>query len=379
MRRVYVDAHSIVAPIGIGTQEVFERLLQGVSGVQEHTRPEINEQPIWSALMSASQQATILSSLNSDGSSYSRFEQLAITAINKAFEEANCSLSSQRSLLVLATTKGNISLLEQEPYGEQLQQRLQLMHSAKVIAKHFGHPNQPVVVSNACISGVQAIIYAKRLLTAGKYDTAVVVGADLISRFVLSGFQSFNALASGLCRPFSVDRDGINLGEAAACMVLTTDKRAVEVRGGAISNDANHISGPSRTGQELSMAIEKAIGESGIRKEEIGLLSAHGTATLFNDEMEAKAFQLSGLQNVPTNSLKGYFGHTLGAAGVLESVVSIASMQQGVVLPTRGFTTLGVTESVNVIDKLRHRTIQHCLKTASGFGGCNAALILSNN
>ena len=148
----------------------------------------------------------------------------------------------------------------------------------------------------------------------------------------------------------------------------------MQVSGGAVCNDSNHISGPSRTGEELSKAIEKALHAADISHRDIDFISA---ATLFNDEMEAKALNLSHLQDVPVNSLKGYFGHTLGAAGLVESVISILSLKEGVILPTRGFSELGVSPSINICSQKIQKKMKHCLKTASGFGGCNAAIIYS--
>jgi 3-oxoacyl-[acyl-carrier-protein] synthase-1 len=144
-----------------------------------------------------------------------------------------------------------------------------------------------------------------------------------------------------------------------------------------MSNDANHISGPSRTGEELYQAIDQAMRSAGVETGAIDLISAHGTATIYNDEMEAKAITLAGLQDVPVNSLKGYYGHTLGAAGLIESVISLHSMKAGLIIPTLGFSEMGVTKPLNVCRQLEEKPIQHCLKTASGFGGCNAAVIFS--
>jgi 3-oxoacyl-[acyl-carrier-protein] synthase-1 len=199
---------------------------------------------------------------------------------------------------------------------------------------------------------------------------------------VVSGFQSLQAFSPERCRPFDADRKGINLGECAAAVVLTSRPEELNIEprlrisGGGLSNDANHISGPSRTGEELAFAINQAMEEAALTSADIGFISAHGTATLYNDEMEAKAFTLAGMQQIPLNSLKGYFGHTLGAAGVLETALSAQSLLQDELITSAGFQTLGVTHPVNVIRSLESRSLECCLKTASGFGGCNAAIIL---
>jgi 3-oxoacyl-[acyl-carrier-protein] synthase-1 len=190
-----------------------------------------------------------------------------------------------------------------------------------------------------------------RLLKAGQYENAVICGADTISKFIVSGFQSFQALSDEICKPFDSSRNGLNLGEGAATVILSTDKKFegnIKVKGGSVSNDANHISGPSRTGEELGHAIRQAIGDANILAKDVDFISAHGTATVYNDEMEANAMALAGLQAVPLNSLKGYYGHTLGAAGLIESVVSIQSLKENLMIPTLGFKELGVTSRVNV-------------------------------
>lgn len=158
--------------------------------------------------------------------------------------------------------------------------------------------------------------------------------------------------------------------------IWNSEKSCVSIAGGGLSNDANHISGPSRTGEELGFAIHQALQEAGINSNDIDFISAHGTATLYNDEMEAKAFNLMNLQETPLNSLKGYYGHTLGAAGILETILSAQSLKEDELIPTAGFESGGVTQPVNVIKKKESRVLKRCLKTASGFGGCNAAIIL---
>lgn len=262
----------------------------------------------------------------------------------------------------------------------QIKEKISLHSSAKIVAEHFGFVNRPLVVSNACISGIMGVLTGMRLLQSGRYDTAVVVGADEISKFILSGFQSFQAISNEPCKPFDQNRTGITLGEGAATMILSSDSKytdRIKVLSGAVSNDANHISAPSRTGKELAEAISRTLAMSGLVAYDIDLISAHGTATSYNDEMEAKAIVSAGLDTVPANSLKGYYGHTLGAAGLIESVISIQSLKQNVILSTLGFETIGVSDPINICTQLTSKRLKTCLKTASGFGGCNAAVLFS--
>ena len=251
---------------------------------------------------------------------------------------------------------------------------------AEVVAGFFKNPNTPLVVSNACISGLLAILVAKRLLEAGSYKNVVVAGADMVTHFVVSGFQSFKAVSPQPCKPFDETRDGITLGEAAGTIILGTTANENEeipvcIAGGASSNDANHISGPSRTGDGLYLAVKNAMNESGLSVSDIGHISAHGTATVYNDEMESKAFGLAGMQDIPLNSLKGYWGHTLGAAGIIESIAGIHALKENFLIKTQGFSNLGVPVEITIIDEIRQKEQKSFLKTASGFGGCNAAVI----
>ncbi len=376
MKPVFVLADNIFSPIGSTTVENFDRLIKGISGIRLHNNAVLSSEPFYASLFDESQ----LDGYSDNRGVYTKFEQLLISSIGDALANTSVDVKDKKTILIVSSTKGNISLMEMQPLDEALQKRISLPVSAKLVADYFQFKNQPLIVSHACISGLVAMITGMRLLQSGVYENAVVAGADIITRFVLSGFQSFQAVSSEPCKPFDVNRNGITLGEGAATVVLSVHKpemgNAVELSGGSISNDANHISGPSRTGEELYQAIDAAVKEAGVNKKDIDMISAHGTATVYNDEMESKAITLAGLENVPLNSLKGFFGHTLGAAGLIESVVSLHSLKTSTMIGTPGFTNLGTTKPVNVNSAVREGNYACCLKTASGFGGCNAAVVL---
>lgn len=363
---VFAIADNIFSPLGTTTQENFGQLLQGMSGIRHHSLPAIHNASFYGSLIA---EVPIV-----EGHDFTRFERMLVHSIADALKDTDVDMTDASTGLVISTTKGNISLLEQE---NTAQEKLPLSYPAHQIAQYFGNPNQPVVVSNACISGLTALITAKRMIEAGLYKNVVVAGADTITSFVFSGFNAFQAIGSQPCKPYDMARNGVTLGEAAGTIVLssTPANGAIKLAGGGASNDANHISGPSRTGQELNMAMQKAMSEAGLGAAGIDFISAHGTATVYNDEMESKAITLAGLQHVPVNSLKGYFGHTLGAAGIIESVVALQGMKTDTVLATRGFEQLGVPMPINVVAETLRLKINTCLKTASGFGGCNAAVV----
>lgn len=375
---VFVVADNIVGPLGIDTDENFEQIIRGNSGIGLQDRSDYGPAPFYGAMMAPAMLSRATAGLNVEG--YTKFEQLVIASVTAAVSQTGIRLSDSRTGLIISTTKGNIELLEQQPEGvTPPPEQLQPSATARKIAAHLGAANAPLVISSACISGLLAILTGQRLITSGKYDHVVVTGADVLTRFVLSGFQSFQAVSAVPCKPFDAGRMGVSLGEAAATVVLSKTSAQAEIvlGAGAVSNDANHISGPSRTGQELAMAMQLALKGSGLQPADIGFVSAHGTATLYNDEMEAKALYHAGLAAVPVNSLKGYYGHTLGAAGLVEAIVSMKAMKEGVILPTKGYETPGVSMPVNVSNTLRQQSSRHFLKTVSGFGGCNAAMIFS--
>lgn len=372
MNPVYIIAENIVSPIADTAQDNFALLKEGISGIRQHNIPRFSPDPFFASLFPEE-------SFASDNV-YTKFEQLLLASASNALLLTNIDPSDERTGLIISSTKGNISLLETSTQNEALVKRMSLPVSAKLIAEHFKRVNKPIIVSHACISGLVALITGMRMIQSGKYDHVIVAGADIITQFILSGFQSFHAISNQACKPFDANRTGINLGEAAATIILSSQKpkgkEAIVLSGGAVSNDANHISGPSRTGEELYRVIQQSVQEAGIDAAAIDFISAHGTATMYNDEMEARAFNLAGLQDVPLNSLKGYYGHTLGAAGLIETVASVLSLKENVVLPTPGFDTPGTTKPVNVNRQLKQGIYNACLKTASGFGGCNAAIVL---
>ncbi|KGE14844.1 beta-ketoacyl synthase N-terminal-like domain-containing protein [Sphingobacterium deserti] len=278
---------------------------------------------------------------------------------------------SRRTALVLSSTKGNISYLESGKKKEA-----ELYRLAKKLSVKAGIVTEPILVSHACVSGVLAISVAKRLIQMDQYDEAIVLAGDELSAFVLSGFQAFQAVSPFPCKPFDADRAGVSLGEAGACLFLSRDSSMFKILGEGAINDANHISGPSRTGEGLFRSVQAALEEANVEADAIEFIAAHGTATAYNDEMESIAFNRLGLSTVPLNSLKGYFGHTLGASGLLETVITLKSMQEGVLIPTLGFEKLGTSQPLNVVERITKKTVRRVLKTASGFGGSNAAILI---
>ena len=366
MESIVRIADNILSPLGRTTMENYQAVKTGQSALRcyEH---------LWDL-----PEACVVSLMERDtvevDGSYTFFEKMAIQSAAEALSQTNLDPSSPRVVFVVSTTKGNVHLLGE---SEGVDERVLPGVAAEVIAAYFHNPNRPVVVSNACTSGVCAQIEAMRLLWQHTYDYAVVVGADVLSPFIVSGFQCLKALSPDFCRPFDAHRKGLNLGEAAATIVLARgeagERTPWRLVSGAIRNDANHISGPSRVGEGSYRTLRTVLQDAG--EENLAFVNAHGTATIYNDEMESIAIERAELAHLPVGSLKGHFGHTLGAAGVLETLISMCAVDDHVVLPTRGFESLGVTHPLLVSNELRPTDGNAFIKLLSGFGGCNAALL----
>jgi len=368
---VFIHDTNIISPLGFSTDDNFQKILSGKSAIE---KVFINDKigSVYAGKINDELFNNHFQSINADFKG-SRIEKLLIAALSPVVEK---NPIKDDSVLILSTTKGNIAALANNNLSGAFIDQL-----AKNINSYFGFNTEPIVVSNACTSGVVAISLAKRFIEIEQFTNAYVVAVDELTPFVVSGFQSFQAMSNEPCKPYDASRTGVNLGEAAVAVFVSNDDRteSIQILGDANINDANHISGPSRTGEGLFLSIEKALNEANIESNQIDYISAHGTATLFNDEMEAVAFNRLNLQNVPTNSLKGYFGHTLGASGLLETVITIESLKNNVLIPSFGYQKQGTTQQINIITKKEQKALKTALKTASGFGGSNSAMILVKN
>ncbi len=372
---IYPKGHHIITPLAEGSEANFEAIATGHSPLRQYSQKWDIPEPFFAALFPVETfHKTFLQQ-------YSRFESIAIQAAEGAIKCAGIDASDPRVLFVISTTKGNVDVLENEK--ENPANQAYLWHSAQRIVDYFGNHNTPIVVSNACISGCAAQITAFNMLQySDLYDYVVVIGAEVLSRFIIAGFQSFKALSPNRCKPFDKNRCGLNLGEAAASIVYARceDETQIPDQGivmtaGAINNDANHISGPSRTGEGLKRSINKVI--ENFDTKQIAFINAHGTATLYNDDMESIALQRCGLQHIPVNSLKGYFGHTLGAAGVMEVILSSIALQKQMVIKSLGTEEPGTAQPLNVCMANTPVHGNAFLKLISGFGGSNAALLFT--
>ncbi|KAA1244641.1 beta-ketoacyl synthase [Aquimarina sp. RZ0] len=374
MRKVYLADDTIISPLGFSTEENLQNLRNNSTGIKEVLDDSIWPSVFYGALLDNDSLSDAWGSFSND-SDYTKLEKMMLLSVSKLLKQ-NPSLNIHKSGIIISTTKGNIDKLR-----EKNNNKAYLGSIAVTIQDYFKLEKTPTILSNACISGGLALAIGKRMIQSALFDDIIVIGGDLLSEFTLSGFFSFQAVSPKPCKPFCKNRTGISLGEAAAAAWLSSDiknsKRSViEITGDATANDANHISGPSRTGEGLYKSINKALKEAALSSNHIDFITAHGTATPFNDEMEAIAFNRSGLKNTPINSLKGYYGHTLGASALIESIIARHCLLNNELFASLGFEELGVSQPINVITTNSNQTIHRVLKTASGFGGCNVALII---
>ncbi|TXE08337.1 beta-ketoacyl synthase [Gelidibacter salicanalis] len=376
MTKCYVSYHNITSSLGFDSATVFENLKQGKRAIQSVDEPFRFYKPFFGAVIPTE----ILNSafqILTPNKDFTRLEKMLLLSLSETIKASGIDISD-RVGLIISTTKGNIDVLDTQ--SQFPQERGYLSDLGKIIQNYYGFKNEAIVISNACVSGILSVAIAKRYIQEGIYDQVFVVAGDLVSDFVISGFNSFHALSDGPSKPYDANRKGINLGEVAASVLVTSNKKnlsedAVEILGEASCNDANHISGPSRTGEGLYRSVKSALAEANIDYNTIDYISAHGTATLFNDEMEAIAFNRLGLEQTPLHSLKGYFGHTLGASGLLETIIGMQSLHHNTLIASAGFETLGVTKPLNIITETTSKKVRTFLKTASGFGGCNTAAL----
>lgn len=372
-RAIYITETNCITPLGFDVQSNIDAIVRGDSGIQLHQDASLMPIPFYGSVINTEKLNSVFEKISAE-TKYSRLEKMMILALEPIIKNSKVELNS-KTAFILSTTKGNVTALQND--SEESFNNAHLDVLAKNVSDFFGFKTQPIVISNACVSGILAVSIAKRMIQSELYDNIFIIAGDEVSEFVLSGFNTFQAMSDLPCKPYSKNRTGVSLGEATAAVLVSAEAKNAKIKviGDSSINDANHISGPSRTGEGLFRSIQNALKEAQIDINKLDYISAHGTATPFNDEMEAIALNRLGLQNVPVNSLKGFYGHTLGASGLLETVIAIESANQNMLFESKGFDEIGVSEPINIIEKNEEANIDFFLKTASGFGGCNTAVV----
>ena len=368
----YIIADNIISPLGETSEENYLSVKAGRSGIRAYEPGTCNipEGFYASLLFEDFETLTLRSAQKAIANALKN-----IANALKTIGNAQLELKGKRTAFILSSTKGNI------------EENISLADSAQRIASQLGIDSQPIVVCNACISGLSALILGNRLIDSDLYDAAIVCGCDTPRQFILSGFQSLKALSPEPCRPFDMERMGLNLGEAAATLILSKNPiqgNSWRMGDGFIRNDAFHISTPSKTADGLYLSLQRTL-ESFTKeisstckqidmKAHLAFINAHGTATLFNDQMESVAIGRAGLSDLPANAYKSFWGHTMGAAGILETIISMKAIDDDTILGTRGFSELGVSGKMNICAENRPTDKKGFIKMLSGFGGCNATI-----
>lgn len=366
----YIIADNIISPLGETSEENYLSVKAGRSGIRAYEPGTCNiPEGFYASLLFEDFETLALKSA-----------QKAMANAQKTMGNAQLELKGKRTAFILSSTKGNI------------EENISLADSAQKIASQLGIDAKPIVVCNACISGLSALILGNRLIDSGLYDAAIVCGCDTPRQFILSGFQSLKALSPEPCRPFDMERMGLNLGEAAATLILSKNPiqgNSWRMGDGFIRNDAFHISTPSKTADGLYLSLQRTL-ESYTKeissaceqidlKTHLAFINAHGTATLFNDQMESVAIGRAGLSDLPANAYKSFWGHTMGAAGILETIISMKAIDDDTILGTKGFSELGVSGKMNICAENRPTDKKGFIKMLSGFGGCNATIWAAKN
>ncbi|MBI5581993.1 MAG: beta-ketoacyl-[acyl-carrier-protein] synthase family protein [Deltaproteobacteria bacterium] len=284
--------------------------------------------------------------------------------------------------IIWAGIKGNAEYIEAD---QDIQMPYLPEHYHQWVAERLGIGPLGFDINAACASSTVAMAVGAQKIARGEYGSVLICAADVVTRFAVAGFSVLKALTPTACRPFDKARDGMCIGDGAVAILLadaaTARKhkldRLAHLSGWGISNDANHITGPSRDGAGLVMAMEAAMGMAGLSPDDTQAFCAHGTGTIFNDSMELAAIEaVFGDRRFPVFSIKGAVGHTLGAAGGIDAVICAHALAQKLIPPTVGLQTPESKAAGRVSPQAQAFDGRNIITSNSGFGGVNAALVL---
>lgn len=392
---VAITGMGIISSIGNTVEENFQSLIDkkpGISRIKKIDTIHRDEMKVGEIGFSNDELIHILNLPESNN--YSRTALLAEIAAKEAVKNSNIKdINKYKTGLISATSVGGMDMTEQFYYSyheEEKDRKYIDAHSlgdaTSKVAKRLGITEFVTTISTACSSGTNAIMLGARLIKSGKLDRVIVGGADCLSKFTINGFKTLMILSKTDCKPFDKNRTGLNLGEAAAFLVLESDevvekenkKVLAYVSGYANANDAFHQTASSEDGEGATLAMQKALKVANLSPKDIGYINAHGTATPNNDSSESKAILRVFDNDIPSfSSTKGFTGHTLAAAGAIEAVYSVLALQNELVLPNLNFETpmedTGLIPETEVIRK----KIKHVLSNSFGFGGNCSTLIFS--
>ncbi len=293
----------------------------------------------------------------------------------------SCDNGSERSLAALSAYRANGAF----PAGYSLEcQRADL--PSRFAANHLGLSGPAFACSTACASSASALVSARNLILSGVCDAVVAGGVDIVSPAVALGFASLEAVSDEPCRPFSGNRKGITLGEAAAVFLMTRDDispSSLRLLGAGESADAHHMTAPDPEGKGAALAMERSLADSGLSAGDIDYVNLHGTGTALNDAMESRALSRIFPSGVPASSTKSLTGHTLGAAGSLELGICWLALSPdfnpGRSIPPQtwdGHPDPELPEIDIVKERRTSSRLSACMSNSFAFGGCNVSLVI---
>jgi 3-oxoacyl-[acyl-carrier-protein] synthase II len=331
---------------------------------------------------------------------YSRTDRLAMAAARDAVADVNCDTLRESGIVMASTVAGLTEIDPEISRGPAAWYRngglaraasYPVSRVAASVGEHLEIQGPACAVSVACASGAIAVALGANMLLDGAVPIVLAGGSDALCPFTLSGFNSLQALDPEPCRPFDQNRNGLNIGEGAAVLVLETlahakqrDARILAVlRGWAMTNDASHPTAPQKDGIGLAACIQRALEMASCNVDEVGYVNAHGTGTPLNDIAETHAYERAfhgRRRPIPVSSTKSYFGHCLGAAGALEAAITITAIQAGALYPTLRLTDPIESDQVDWLrGELRRQPLPMAMSVSAGFGGSNAALVFGSH
>lgn len=395
---IAITGMGIISSIGNSVEENYDALLNcqaGITTIENITTAHVDVIKV-GEIKKTNQELAEELQLGKDNN-FSRTAMLGTFAARQAVKNAGISsINEYRTGLISATSVGGMDMTERyyyEYFDNPEVVKYIGSHDAgdntDKIALDLGLTGMVTTISTACSSAANAIMMGARLIKSGKLDRVIVGGTDALSKFTINGFKTLMILSDGYNSPFDNNRNGLNLGEAAAFLVLESEelvqkenkKVLARVSGYANANDAFHQTASSENGDGAFLAMEKAFKTAQLQPEQINYINVHGTATPNNDLSEGRAIaRLFGESKVPDfSSTKPFTGHTLAAAAAIEAVYSVLAIQNNVVFPNLNFKT--PMEEFNLVPQttLKHKNIEHVLSNSFGFGGNCSTLIFSKS
>ena len=389
MKGVAVTGMGIVSSIGNNLEKNYESLKKENNGLgyPQILRTNHRKLPVGEILWSNSDLIDLLGL--KPGHSYTRASMLACMALKDLLKNSGKEKFEEGTGFISGTSVGGIDMTEQYfyEYSEKSEnlQFIQAQHpgyTTEKTAEYFDLTGFVTTISTACSSSANAIMLGARMIEAGKLKRVIVGGTDCLTKFTLNGFNSLMILSQEKCRPFDENRDGLNLGEAAAYLLLEAEdciSRPVigRVSGYGNANDAFHQTASSENGEGAFQAMTKALKKAGILAKDIDYINAHGTGTKNNDHSESVALKRIFREQVPAfSSTKAFTGHTLGAAGAVEAVFSLISLQNKKVFANLNFKNAIQETGLKPVASGFDKEVKTILSNSFGFGGNCTSLIL---